>query len=178
MTSNPGTIAINRQALRFEKLPDSTKELVEDAQAELVAAESGKGKGRRSQGLDLSDNTLTLNQLETICEKRNKVSNQKARSLNSISRGSKGRKFNTNFDDRDYSDDDHSHGSESEEEDSVIFTGNLSRTDQLLKVMARKCKKCNSFKPPKSHHCSTCGRCVARMDHHCPWVNNCVGYYN
>ena len=47
----------------------------------------------------------------------------------------------------------------------------------LDKVMSKKCKKCNSIKPPHSHHCSTCKACVARMDHHCPWVNNCVGYY-
>jgi len=37
------------------------------------------------------------------------------------------------------------------------------------------CKKCNSAKPPRAHHCSTCGRCIMKMDHHCPWVNNCVG---
>ena len=54
----------------------------------------------------------------------------------------------------------------------------MSRSDQILKILARRCKKCDCVKPPKSHHCSTCGRCVARMDHHCPWVNNCVGYYN
>jgi uncharacterized OB-fold protein len=45
-------------------------------------------------------------------------------------------------------------------------------------IMNKQCKKCNSLKPPNSHHCSTCGRCIARMDHHCPWVNNCVGFYN
>ena len=45
-------------------------------------------------------------------------------------------------------------------------------------VLAKKCKRCESLKPPASHHCSTCGRCIARMDHHCPWVNNCVGFYN
>lgn len=48
----------------------------------------------------------------------------------------------------------------------------------LDKIMSKKCKKCNSIKPPRSHHCSTCRRCIARMDHHCPWVNNCVGFYN
>ena len=48
----------------------------------------------------------------------------------------------------------------------------------LNDVLNKKCKKCNSVKPPMSHHCSICGRCVARMDHHCPWVNNCVGFYN
>lgn len=45
-------------------------------------------------------------------------------------------------------------------------------------LLNKKCKKCNSVKPPMSHHCSICKRCIARMDHHCPWVNNCVGYYN
>jgi len=48
----------------------------------------------------------------------------------------------------------------------------------LDKILSKKCKKCNSIKPPHSHHCSICKRCIARMDHHCPWVNNCVGYYN
>lgn len=47
----------------------------------------------------------------------------------------------------------------------------------LDKILSKKCKKCNSIKPPHSHHCSICKRCVARMDHHCPWVNNCVGFY-
>ncbi|KAJ1567747.1 Palmitoyltransferase [Cladochytrium tenue] len=30
----------------------------------------------------------------------------------------------------------------------------------------RFCGKCKSYKPPRSHHCSTCGRCVLKMDHH------------
>ena len=48
----------------------------------------------------------------------------------------------------------------------------------LDKILSKKCKKCNSLKPPHSHHCSICKRCVAKMDHHCPWVNNCVGVNN
>ncbi|XP_077992840.1 palmitoyltransferase ZDHHC16-like [Glandiceps talaboti] len=40
------------------------------------------------------------------------------------------------------------------------------------------CKKCQSPKPPRTHHCSVCNRCVLKMDHHCPWLNNCVGHYN
>lgn len=42
----------------------------------------------------------------------------------------------------------------------------------------RFCRKCNSVKPMRTHHCSICNRCVLKMDHHCPWVNNCVGHNN
>lgn len=40
------------------------------------------------------------------------------------------------------------------------------------------CKKCNSVKPPRCHHCSICKKCVLKMDHHCPWLANCVGLHN
>ena len=40
------------------------------------------------------------------------------------------------------------------------------------------CGKCDSYKPPRSHHCRICGRCIVRMDHHCPWMNNCIGANN
>eukprot|EP00532_Pseudo-nitzschia_australis_P014227 CAMPEP_0168281090 /NCGR_PEP_ID=MMETSP0141_2-20121125/21515_1 /TAXON_ID=44445 /ORGANISM="Pseudo-nitzschia australis, Strain 10249 10 AB" /LENGTH=401 /DNA_ID=CAMNT_0008224459 /DNA_START=19 /DNA_END=1228 /DNA_ORIENTATION=- len=42
----------------------------------------------------------------------------------------------------------------------------------------RLCRRCNSFKPKRAHHCSICKRCIVKMDHHCPWVNNCVGIGN
>ncbi|KAI8072384.1 DHHC palmitoyltransferase-domain-containing protein [Gongronella butleri] len=42
----------------------------------------------------------------------------------------------------------------------------------------RFCKRCDNYKPPRTHHCSSCGICVLKMDHHCPWVNNCVGFAN
>lgn len=42
----------------------------------------------------------------------------------------------------------------------------------------RFCKKCECYKPPRSHHCKHCGKCVLRMDHHCPWIGNCVGFGN
>ena len=40
------------------------------------------------------------------------------------------------------------------------------------------CRRCNDWKPPRTHHCSHCGCCVARYDHHCIWVGNCVGQRN
>ncbi|KAI8891082.1 zf-DHHC-domain-containing protein [Backusella circina FSU 941] len=43
---------------------------------------------------------------------------------------------------------------------------------------ARYCKKCDCYKPPRSHHCRYCGKCILKMDHHCPWINNCVGFGN
>lgn len=42
----------------------------------------------------------------------------------------------------------------------------------------RFCKKCQSRKPDRAHHCSTCRRCVLKMDHHCPWLATCVGLRN
>ncbi|GBF87428.1 S-acyltransferase 16-like [Raphidocelis subcapitata] len=42
----------------------------------------------------------------------------------------------------------------------------------------RFCKKCQAYKPPRTHHCRVCNRCITRMDHHCPWTSNCVGHAN
>lgn len=42
----------------------------------------------------------------------------------------------------------------------------------------RFCKKCQTTKPDRAHHCSTCRRCVLKMDHHCPWLGTCVGLKN
>lgn len=31
------------------------------------------------------------------------------------------------------------------------------------------CTRCETYRPPRAHHCRICKRCVRRMDHHCPW---------
>ena len=40
------------------------------------------------------------------------------------------------------------------------------------------CRKCNRYKPPRSHYDSVTQRLVLNMDHFCPWVANTVGFYN
>ncbi|CAG2224693.1 ZDHHC3_7_25 [Mytilus edulis] len=40
------------------------------------------------------------------------------------------------------------------------------------------CNKCETYRPPRAHHCRICRRCIRKMDHHCPWINNCVGELN
>ncbi|GAA6009425.1 hypothetical protein JCM11491_003552 [Sporobolomyces phaffii] len=47
-----------------------------------------------------------------------------------------------------------------------------------LTGLARFCRTCQAYKPPRAHHCRQCKTCVLKMDHHCPWVNNCVGHDN
>jgi hypothetical protein len=42
----------------------------------------------------------------------------------------------------------------------------------------RWCKKCNRWKPPRSHHCSMMGACVLKMDHYCVWMGNTIGLLN
>ena len=57
-------------------------------------------------------------------------------------------------------------------------TPRMEAPDIPLELL-RFCEKCQQWKPPRTHHCSTCGICIHRvpsmqLDHHCPWVNNCV----
>ncbi|XP_062500243.1 palmitoyltransferase ZDHHC3-like [Corticium candelabrum] len=53
-----------------------------------------------------------------------------------------------------------------------------SSDDSLVKTSWTLCSKCETYRPPRAHHCRTCRRCIRKMDHHCPWINNCVGEFN
>ncbi|KAI8619968.1 DHHC palmitoyltransferase-domain-containing protein [Chytriomyces sp. MP71] len=58
------------------------------------------------------------------------------------------------------------------------YNQGFTERKKSARVSLRFCRKCNAFKPPRTHHCSECRRCVLKMDHHCPWINNCVGHRN
>jgi len=50
--------------------------------------------------------------------------------------------------------------------------------ESMVKEQISYCRKCDSLRPPRSHHCTDVQRCVLKFDHFCPWINNCVGYFN
>jgi hypothetical protein len=50
--------------------------------------------------------------------------------------------------------------------------------NDALQNMFPRCRRCNMFKPPRSHFDSVTQRLVLNFDHFCPWVVNSVGFYN
>lgn len=51
-------------------------------------------------------------------------------------------------------------------------------TDQVNNDLVEICKKCERYRPKRTHHCSICNKCVLKMDHHCFILNNCIGKTN
>ena len=57
----------------------------------------------------------------------------------------------------------------------VFYNEDYSEIDFSLSRVTF-CKKCEIYRPPRCHHCSTCEKCVLRYEHHCPFVGNCIGF--
>ena len=60
-------------------------------------------------------------------------------------------------------------------ESKIIESGYTINPNDKEKLF---CKKCEKYRPLRTHHCSACNYCVCRMDHHCWFLNNCVGINN
>ena len=55
----------------------------------------------------------------------------------------------------------------------------------LRTTVYKRCRKCNTLKPVRTHHCSICDSCNLQMDRnysliidHCPWMGTCIGHHN
>lgn len=62
--------------------------------------------------------------------------------------------------------------------DFFIPAFGLRGVERKLDGRTRFCKKCNCYKPDRTHHCRKLGTCVLQMDHWCPWVRQTIGYFN
>ncbi|ORX34461.1 DHHC palmitoyltransferase-domain-containing protein [Kockovaella imperatae] len=61
---------------------------------------------------------------------------------------------------------------------SAVSSGRRSVMAKSNDGTPRWCKKCDTWKPDRSHHCRFCQTCILKMDHHCVWIGTCVGYRN
>ncbi|KRH95261.1 putative DHHC-type Zn-finger protein [Pseudoloma neurophilia] len=44
--------------------------------------------------------------------------------------------------------------------------------------MLKKCDVCQTYKPPRAHHCTICNKCFLKYDHHCLFLGVCIAFYN
>ena len=63
--------------------------------------------------------------------------------------------------------------------DSIYINDNNKELENISeKHDFTSCKKCNIFRPKRSHHCRYCNKCILEMDHHCFTINKCIGKNN
>jgi palmitoyltransferase len=54
----------------------------------------------------------------------------------------------------------------------------LEKEGQNSRYIYRECRYCESYRPPRAHHCTICDACIVKLDHHCPWTGQCIGIGN
>ena len=64
--------------------------------------------------------------------------------------------------------------------DSIYISDNENKELENIsdKHDFTSCKKCNIFRPRRTHHCRYCNKCILEMDHHCFIINKCIGKNN
>ena len=66
------------------------------------------------------------------------------------------------------------------EVDSIFIPDNSNKELENIseKHDFTSCRKCNVFRPRRTHHCQYCNKCILYMDHHCFTLNKCIGKNN
>ena len=66
------------------------------------------------------------------------------------------------------------------EVDSIFIPDNSNKELENIseKHDFTSCRKCNMFRPRRTHHCQYCNKCILDMDHHCFTLNKCIGKNN
>ena len=66
------------------------------------------------------------------------------------------------------------------EVDSIFIPDNANKELENIseKHDFTSCRKCNVFRPRRTHHCQYCNKCILYMDHHCFTLNKCIGKNN